>query len=253
MRENDPPDGGTSLPELYRSAADWAEHRARHAAVPPGRRAPARRRSLARRASFGMVAGMAAVAAISVGVPQVLGPRDRPDPVQLATGTGSSVTPSPRRPATTTKPTKPTSSSSDPTTSTSTADPTKPKTRVVSVYLREVTGNGCGRLVAVRRTVPSVGAPDAAVQALLGGPTAAERRAGLLDSLTGAKATTRLVGERLYINFAKLPADVAQACRHTAVDAPVRRTAKQFEGVVGRLRISIRGSENAYLAYLAGK
>jgi hypothetical protein len=88
---------------------------------------------------------------------------------------------------------------------------------------------------------------------LLTGPTAAERRAGLLDSLAGSKATTKLVGERLYIDFAALPADVAPACRHTAVDAPVRRTAKQFDGVVVRLRITIRGSENAYLAYIAGK
>jgi hypothetical protein len=253
MRENDPPDGGPALPELYRSAADWAEHRASRAAVPLRRHAPARRRTAVRRASFGMVAGVAAVAAISVGVPQVLGPQDRPDSVQLATGTGSSATPSPRRP-TTTKPTKPASSTPDPTRPTSsTADPTKPKTRVVSVYLREVIGNGCGRLVTVRRTVPSVGAPDAAVQALLTGPTAAERRAGLLDSLAGSKATTKLVGERLYIDFAALPADVAPACRHTAVDAPVRRTAKQFDGVVVRLRITIRGSENAYLAYIAGK
>jgi hypothetical protein len=258
MRDDNPPEDGPGLTDFYRSAADWAEHRVGRAVVPQGRGARERRPRAVRPAAFGIVAAAAAVATIGLTVPNVLGPRNRSDSVELATGTGNSASPgpglSPSRAATATKPARPVTPTAGPTQPASlAAGPSAPPIRTVSVYLPRIIGTGCGSLVSVSRAVPVGNVPESAVQALFAAPTKPERRAGLSDALTGAKATTKVIDRRMIIDFAALPNKIDPACREVAVDNPVRRTAKQFERSVTRVRITLRGSERRYQDYLAGR
>jgi spore germination protein GerM len=127
-------------------------------------------------------------------------------------------------------------------------DPTAARTTTVQAYfsnpgLAPPPDVDCGVVFPVSRTVPWTPAPArAALEALLAGPTAAERSRGYLTSINPGVTIRSLVVEDgvATADFSEELERTGGACLVTAIRAQIERTLTQFPAVRS-VRISIAG------------
>lgn len=131
---------------------------------------------------------------------------------------------------------------------------TTPELTTLKVYFgNEVENPGaldCSKVYAVVRTVPKTEAvAQAAIEQLLTGPNAEEKRRGYFSALNpGAKLNSVAVREGIaYADFnSELGREVGGACLVTAIRAQIGETLKQFPTVTGVV-ISINGQSEDIL------
>jgi hypothetical protein len=126
----------------------------------------------------------------------------------------------------------------------------------VSIYVLRGHGNSCARVVPLKRGVSGPQVLRGAMQALLAGPTAAERARGYggwFSAKTGGHLrSVRLANGTAYIDFRSFKNDIpgaSSSCGSTLLLAQLDRTATQF-AAVERTVYSFDGSRRAFYEWL---
>jgi spore germination protein GerM len=131
------------------------------------------------------------------------------------------------------------------------------RTAGVSVYFpRGDPGSSCTRVFAVRRAVATPAVLKGALQALLRGPTAAERRRGF-GGWFSARTAGRLRGVRIangvahvdFRNFRRIVPNASTSCGSALLLAQLDRTVLQFP-TVRRSIYSFDGRRAAFYEWL---
>jgi hypothetical protein len=139
----------------------------------------------------------------------------------------------------------------------STASPSpEARTHVVSIYAPRGVSSNCARVQPLRRVVEAPALLRGAMQALLVGPTKAERARGY-GGWFSAKTAGHLRGVRImhgvaFIDFRSFARDIPNAstsCGSALLLAQLDRTAKQFS-TVRRTVYSFDGSPRAFYEWL---
>lgn len=153
-----------------------------------------------------------------------------------------------------------TSAPIDSTTSTSTT-PADDQTGQVAVSLFLTPGSGgadCSETTAVGRMVQGPGVLTATLKALLAGPTAGEKGAGLQSWFSDATAdsllSVRIVDGTAHIDFkdfSTLISGASSSCGSSQLTSQLDRTAGQFP-TVQRTLYSFNGDVEAFYAWLQG-
>jgi Sporulation and spore germination len=130
------------------------------------------------------------------------------------------------------------------------------KTHVVSIYAPRGVGNDCARVLPLKRTVAAPALLRGAMQALLAGPTKAERARGYRGWFSAKTAghlrSVRIAGGVAFIDFRNFAAHIPNAsssCGSTLLLAQLDHTAKQFTSVK-RTVYSFNGSRHAFYEWL---
>ena len=155
-----------------------------------------------------------------------------------------------------------TSTSIGSTTSTPTSTaPSDDQTGQVAVRLFFTPGSGgadCSETTAVGRTVQGPGVLAATLKALLAGPTAGEKGAGLQSWFSDATAdslmSVKIVDGTAHIdfkNFSTLISGASSSCGSSQLMSQLDRTARQFP-TVQRTLYSFDGDVEAFYAWLQG-
>ena len=139
----------------------------------------------------------------------------------------------------------------------STATPAPPaRQHVVFIYAPRSVGNNCARVLPLRRAVPSPALLKGAMQALLAGPTKAERARGyggwFSAATAGSLRSVRLSRGTAYVDFRDFASRIPNAstsCGSALLLAQLDRTAKQF-ATVERTVYSFNGSRHAFYDWL---
>jgi hypothetical protein len=129
-------------------------------------------------------------------------------------------------------------------------------THVVSIYAPRGVSNDCARVLPLRRVVRGPALLRGTMQALLAGPTKAERVRGY-GGWFSAKSAGHLRGVRIargvaFIDFRSFAHDIPNAstsCGSALLLAQLDRTAKQFKAVRGTV-YSFNGSSHAFYEWL---
>jgi hypothetical protein len=129
-------------------------------------------------------------------------------------------------------------------------------THVVSIYVPRGISNDCARVLPLRRVVEGPAVLKGTMQALLAGPTKAERTRGY-GGWSSAKTAGHLRGVRIahgiaFIDFRSFAREIPNAstsCGSAALLAQLDRTAKQFKAVK-RTVYSFNGSNHAFYEWL---
>ena len=129
-------------------------------------------------------------------------------------------------------------------------------THAVAVFAPRGVANDCSRVLPLRRIVPGPRLLRGAMQALLAGPTKAERRRGYggwFSAMTaGHLRSVRITDRVAYIDFRNFASHIPNAstsCGSTLLLAQLDRTAKQFPAVT-RAVYSFNGSRRAFYEWL---
>lgn len=139
----------------------------------------------------------------------------------------------------------------------STASPAPIVTRqVVSIYAPRGVGNDCARVLPLRRVVEGPALSRGAMQALLAGPTKAERTRGyggwFSVTTAGHLRGVRIVHGVAFIDFRSFAREIPNAstsCGSALLLAQLDRTAKQFKAVK-RTVYSFNGSSHTFYEWL---
>jgi len=136
------------------------------------------------------------------------------------------------------------------------ADHATSTAHAVRIYAPRGTGGGCGRVLPLRRTVVGPAILRGALQALLAGPTRAERARGYGGWFSvrtrGLLRSVRVVGGVASVDFRSFAARIPNAstsCGSTLLLAQLDRTATQFPSV-RRAVYSFDGSRRAFYEWL---
>lgn len=126
----------------------------------------------------------------------------------------------------------------------------------VAVFAPRGVGGDCSRVLPLRRTVPGPQLLRGAMQALLAGPTRAERARGyggwFSARTAGHLRSVRISGHVAYVDFRSFASHVPNAstsCGSTLLLAQLDRTATQFP-TVKRAVYSFGGSRSAFYEWL---
>ncbi len=143
-----------------------------------------------------------------------------------------------------------------PTTVASTTTQTVAHTQVKVFFPRGDPGPNCRRVLPVTRTVSGPAVLRRAMDALLRGPTAAERRAGYDGWFSAATAgrvrSVRIAGSVARIDFrdfSRIIPNASTSCGSALLMAQLNRTARQFP-TVGRAVYSFDGSVPDFYLWL---
>jgi hypothetical protein len=128
--------------------------------------------------------------------------------------------------------------------------------RAVSIYVPRGSSSDCARVLPLRRLVDARTPLKGAMQALLAGPTKAERARGYRGWFS-AKTAAHLMSVRIssrvaFIDFRSFARDIPNAsasCGSALLMAQLDRTAKQFP-TVERTMYSFDGSPRAFYEWL---
>lgn len=127
---------------------------------------------------------------------------------------------------------------------------------VVSIYVPQGVGNDCARVLPLRRVVEGPALLKGAMQALLAGPTKAERArryGGWFSAKTaGHLKSVRISNGVAFIDFRSFAREIPNAstsCGSTLLLAQLDRTAKQFKAVK-RTIYSFNGSSHTFYEWL---
>jgi sporulation and spore germination protein len=130
------------------------------------------------------------------------------------------------------------------------------KTHAVSVFAPRGASNDCARVLPLQRTVESPALLKGAMQALLTGPTKAERGRGyggwFSANTAGHLRSVRILRGVAFIDFRTFARDIPNAstsCGSALLLAQLDRTAKQF-ATVERAVYSFDGSRRAFYEWL---
>lgn len=131
-----------------------------------------------------------------------------------------------------------------------------PARHSVAVFAPRGVGSACGRVLPLRRVVFGPQLLRAAMQALLAGPTKAERARGyggwFSAKTAGHLRSVRISGRVAYVdfrNFARHIPNASTSCGSTLLLAQLDRTATQFR-TVKRAVYSFNGSRRAFYEWL---
>lgn len=130
------------------------------------------------------------------------------------------------------------------------------KTHVVSIYAPRGASYECARVLPLKRTVDAPTLLKGAMQALLAGPTKAERAHGyggwFSAKTAGHLRSVRIVHGVAFIDFRAFARDIPNAstsCGSTLLLAQLDRTARQFP-TVNLTVYSFDGSRQAFYGWL---
>jgi Sporulation and spore germination len=130
------------------------------------------------------------------------------------------------------------------------------KTHVVSIYAPRGASNDCARVLPLKRTVATPTLLKGAMQALLAGPTKAERARGyggwFSAKTAGHLRSVQIVHGVALIDFRTFARDIPNAstsCGSALLAAQLDRTARQFP-TVKRTVYSFNGSRHAFYEWL---
>lgn len=139
---------------------------------------------------------------------------------------------------------------------TAAAPATRATAHTVSIFAPRGTGNSCTRVLPLERTVAGPGVLQAAIRALLAGPTKAERGRGyggwFSATTAGHLRSVRIAGGVAYVDFRNFAAHIPNAstsCGSALLLAQLDRTANQFP-TVKRTVYSFDGSRQAFYEWL---
>lgn len=128
--------------------------------------------------------------------------------------------------------------------------------RAVSIYVPRGTGGNCARVVPLKRLVASPALLRGALQALLTGPSKAERARGFggwfSTKTAGHLRSVRITHGVAFVDFHTFARDIPNAsssCGSALLLAQLDRTAKQFPTVT-RTVYSFEGSRRAFYEWL---
>jgi hypothetical protein len=130
------------------------------------------------------------------------------------------------------------------------------KTHVISIYAPRAASSDCARVLPLKRTVETPALLKGAMQALLAGPTKAERARGyggwFSAKTAGHLRSVRIVHGVAFIDFRTFARDIPNAstsCGSALLLAQLDRTARQFP-TVSRTAYSFNGSRQAFYEWL---
>ena len=134
--------------------------------------------------------------------------------------------------------------------------PASTGTHAVAIYLPRGTGRDCARVVPVKRLVAAPALLRGAMQALLRGPTRAERAHGyggwFSAKTAGTLRSVRITGRVAFVDFrsfARTIPNASTSCGSALLLAQLDRTAAQFPSV-DRAVYSFDGSRRAFYEWL---
>jgi sporulation and spore germination protein len=130
------------------------------------------------------------------------------------------------------------------------------KTHAVAIFAPRGVGTNCARVLPLERTVSGPGLLSGAMQALLAGPTKAERARGYGGWFSAATAghvrSVRISDRVAHVDFRSFASHVPNAstsCGSALLLAQLDRTATQFP-TVKRAVYSFNGSRRAFYEWL---
>jgi sporulation and spore germination protein len=140
--------------------------------------------------------------------------------------------------------------------STASATQAATNTQVVSIFAPRGASGDCARVLPLQRTVEAPSLLKGAMQALLAGPTKAERARGyggwFSAKTAGHLRSVRIVHGLAFIDFRTFARDIPNAstsCGSALLLAQLDRTARQFPTVT-RTVYSFNGSQHAFYEWL---